>query len=126
MRYTSYPLAVEFVVRFSGPSNVNAAETADPDRVRLPCTRLRATIERSWESPFCPIDSAIRSDWRFWYRRSLDADTFSPTTRSYVPGTRSNEYPPFESETIVSAIAPFPTGIARIVTGRFTSTQPPT
>ena len=124
IRYTSYPLVVAAVVRSSGPWNVRAVDTADPERVTLPCTRLRATIARSWDSPISPTDREIRSDWRFWYRRSRDVETFSSTERSYVPGTRANEYPPFESEGTVCAIAPFPTGTARIVTGRFTSTEP--
>ena len=41
-----------------------------------------------------------------------------------MPGTRANEYPPFESDGTVCAIAPFPIGTARIVTGRFTNTEP--
>src|SRR5712691_1567665 len=103
---------------------MRSVDTADPDSVTFPCTRLRTTIGRSWDSPLCPTVSEIRSAWRFWYRRSRDVDTFSSTDRSYVPGTRPNEYPPFESEVTVRAIAPFPIGTARIVTGRFTSADP--
>src|SRR5437660_4180694 len=124
MRYTSYPPVVAAVVRSSGPRNLRAVDTADPERVTLPCTRLRATIARSCDSPLSPTDSEIRSDWTFSYRRSRDVETFSSTERSYVPGTRANEYPPFESEGTVCAIAPFPIGTARIVTGRFTNTEP--
>src|SRR5439155_18940633 len=53
-----------------------------------------------------------------------NVETFSSTERSYVPVTRANESPPFESERTVCAIAPSPTGTARIVTGRFTRTEP--
>src|SRR2546421_11474550 len=56
--------------------------------------------------------------------RPRSAEPFSPPTGSYLRGRRAKKNPPFESEVFVWAIAPLPTGTARIVTGRFTSADP--
>ena len=78
----------------------------------------------SWEKTACPTTRAMRSGATFWYRRSREPETFSSITRSYVPGTRLRENPPFESVEVVALTAPFPTAVARIVTGRFTRAAP--
>src|SRR5713226_1568073 len=51
-------------------------------------------------------------------------ETFSSTTRAYVPGTRPKPYPPFESVWIELPTAPFPRGTATTVTGWLRTADP--
>src|SRR5206468_10012121 len=95
-----------------------------PDSVTFPCKRLLWTIRRAEAREACPAAREIRSETRFWYRRSAEVETFSSTTGSYRPGTRARTYPPFESDRLEAATAPSPAGTARIVTGRLTSGDP--